>query len=177
MTRKATATAANHQKRDRNDASRYCRTPVERTRIGRPDHDCLAFPYSIQRSCSNSIWIGLVRGPYSWAGWGVWGMTWPFQAEPTHEELPPLPHGVPLPTELTPEGARDFSTPLGVCYKSSPSSGIFSLNGPTMAVSSRSTATTSSTTKRSRAVNTKTKTLLLMEIVVAARAKIVTNRR
>jgi len=39
----------------------------------------------------------LVRGPYAWAGWGVWGMTWPFNAEPAHGGLPPLPHGVPLP--------------------------------------------------------------------------------
>eukprot|EP00536_Pseudo-nitzschia_multiseries_P005913 jgi/Psemu1/303727/fgenesh1_kg.120_\ len=67
----------------------------------------------------------LVRGPYSWAGWGVWGMTWPFNAEPEHGGMPPLPHGVPLPKELTPEGSKDYGAPLGVCYESSSSSGIF----------------------------------------------------
>lgn len=67
----------------------------------------------------------LVRGPYSWLGWGQWGMTWPFQAEPAHGESPPLPHGVPLPHELTPKGAKDYGTPLGVCYQRETSSGIF----------------------------------------------------
>ena len=63
----------------------------------------------------------LIRGPYSWAGWGVWGMTWPFQAEPGHGALPPLPHGVPLPPALTPgEGRTDCGVPLGVCYQVPP---------------------------------------------------------
>ena len=42
----------------------------------------------------------LARGPYTWLGWGVWGMTWPFNAEPAHGTLPPLPHGVPRPAAL-----------------------------------------------------------------------------
>jgi len=65
----------------------------------------------------------LVRGPYAWAGWGEWGMTWPFQKEPAHGALPPLPSGVPLPYELTPGGQIDYGVPLGVCQrdKSSPS--------------------------------------------------------
>ena len=31
----------------------------------------------------------LARGPYAWLGWGEWGMTWPFNPEPAHGELPP----------------------------------------------------------------------------------------
>ncbi len=65
----------------------------------------------------------LVRGPYTWAGWGVWGMTWPFQEEAGHGGLPPLPGGVPLPKELLP--SADYGTPLGICFQTSPSSGIF----------------------------------------------------
>ena len=42
----------------------------------------------------------MARGDYAWAGWGTWGMTWPFNPEPAHGELPPLPHGVPRPDEL-----------------------------------------------------------------------------
>jgi len=67
----------------------------------------------------------LVRGPYTWAGWGIWGMTWPFNADPAHGELPPSPYGVPLPKDLTREGSMDYGKPLGVCYESSPSSGKF----------------------------------------------------
>jgi hypothetical protein len=39
----------------------------------------------------------LARGPYAYAGWGTWGMTWPFNPEPAHGGLPPSPGGVPLP--------------------------------------------------------------------------------
>jgi len=53
----------------------------------------------------------LARGPFAWAGWGVWGMTWPFNAEPAHGELPPLPHGVPRPPELD----HDYGEPEGLC--------------------------------------------------------------
>ncbi len=67
----------------------------------------------------------LVRGPYSWAGWGVWGMTWPFQKEPGHGALPPLPHGVPLPDILTPEKQIDYGVPLGICYQPSNQEGVF----------------------------------------------------
>jgi hypothetical protein len=42
----------------------------------------------------------LGRGPYAWLGWGTWGMTWPFNPEPAHGELPPLPSGVPRPAAL-----------------------------------------------------------------------------
>ena len=42
----------------------------------------------------------LARGDYAWAGWGSWGMVWPFNPEPAHGELPPLPHGIPRSTEL-----------------------------------------------------------------------------
>lgn len=65
----------------------------------------------------------LVRGPYAWAGWGQWGMTWPFNAEPAHGGLPPLPHGVPLPYPLTPHGQEDYGIPRGVCREASP--GLF----------------------------------------------------
>lgn len=65
----------------------------------------------------------LVRGPYAWAGWGQWGMTWPFNAEPAHGGLPPLPHGVPLPHTLTPQGQEDYGIPRGVCREASP--GLF----------------------------------------------------
>jgi len=66
----------------------------------------------------------LVRGPYSWAGWGEWGMTWPFAREPAHGELPPLPHGVPLPRMLQPQYQADYGVPLGVCYET-PKPGVF----------------------------------------------------
>jgi hypothetical protein len=65
----------------------------------------------------------LVRGPFAWAGWGVWGMTWPFQKEPRHGASPPLPHGVPLPDELKPEGQTDYGVPLEVCHSKTP--GVF----------------------------------------------------
>ena len=49
----------------------------------------------------------LARGSYAWLGWGTWGMTWPFNPEPAHGELPPQPHGVPRPALLD----RDFGAP------------------------------------------------------------------
>ena len=48
----------------------------------------------------------LARGPFAWLGWGQWGMTWPFNPEPAHGTLPPLPHGVPRPV------ACGLTTPL-----------------------------------------------------------------
>jgi len=53
----------------------------------------------------------LARGPYAWLGWGEWGMTWPFNPEPAHGELPPLPEGVPRPALLD----HDFGEPVGLC--------------------------------------------------------------
>ena len=63
----------------------------------------------------------LARGPYAWLGWGTWGMTWPFNPEPAHGALPPLPHGVPRPAELE----VDYGAPIGgkVCEETAP--GIF----------------------------------------------------
>eukprot|EP01065_Artemidia_motanka_P034933 TRINITY_DN42915_c0_g1_i1.p1 TRINITY_DN42915_c0_g1~~TRINITY_DN42915_c0_g1_i1.p1 ORF type:complete len:440 (+),score=155.68 TRINITY_DN42915_c0_g1_i1:56-1375(+) len=61
----------------------------------------------------------LARGDYAWLGWGVWGMTWPFNPEPAHGELPPLPHGVPRPTALD----KDYGKPLGLCTE--PKRGVF----------------------------------------------------
>ena len=52
----------------------------------------------------------LARGPYAYLGWGVWGMTWPFNPERAHGALPPLPHGVPLPKDLF----QDYGEPTGV---------------------------------------------------------------
>ena len=44
-------------------------------------------------------------------------MTWPFNPEPAHGELPPLPHGVPRPALLE----RDFGEPTGpTCAETSP---------------------------------------------------------
>merc|ERR1711974_412699 len=63
----------------------------------------------------------LARGPYAWLGWGVWGMTWPFNPEPAHGELPPLPHGVPRPALLE----KDFGEPTGICHETSPGSHVF----------------------------------------------------
>lgn len=63
----------------------------------------------------------LVRGHYAWLGWGEWGMTWPFNAEPAHGELPPQPHGVPRPSLLD----SDFGAPLGLCKETAPNSNIF----------------------------------------------------
>jgi hypothetical protein len=64
----------------------------------------------------------LARGPCAWAGWGVWGMTWPFNAEPSHGQLPPMPHGAPLPKEFdddcgTPEDEVCFETVAGVFHR------------------------------------------------------------
>eukprot|EP00980_Cylindrotheca_fusiformis_P001847 scaffold414_cov109-Cylindrotheca_fusiformis.AAC.10 len=63
----------------------------------------------------------LARGPYAYAGWGVWGMTWPFNPEPRHGQLPPMPHGVPLPQEFY----HDFGVPLNnmTCIEELP--GVF----------------------------------------------------
>ncbi|CAE8624234.1 unnamed protein product [Polarella glacialis] len=61
----------------------------------------------------------LARGDYAWLGWGVWGMTWPFNAEPAHGELPPLPYGVPRPALLS----KDFGKPSGLCKETR--SGVF----------------------------------------------------
>lgn len=44
-------------------------------------------------------------------------MTWPFQTEPAHGGLPPLPGGVPLPDKLL---NYDLGKPLGICYETSP---------------------------------------------------------
>lgn len=61
----------------------------------------------------------LARGPYAWAGWGVWGMTWPFNAEPAHGGLPPQPHGVPRPAQLD----VDYGEPHELCRETAP--GVF----------------------------------------------------
>lgn len=58
----------------------------------------------------------LVRGPFAYAGWGVWGMTWPFNAEPAHGGLPPMPDGVPLPAKLQ----YDYGVPLEICHQVEP---------------------------------------------------------
>lgn len=55
----------------------------------------------------------LARGPYAYAGWGVWGMTWPFNAEPAHGALPPLPNGVPLPQAFH----YDYGVPVELCLE------------------------------------------------------------
>ena len=61
----------------------------------------------------------LARGPYAWLGWGVWGMTWPFNPEPAHGGLPPSPSGVPRPNILE----KDFGNPVGICNEAK--SGVF----------------------------------------------------
>lgn len=61
----------------------------------------------------------LARGPYAWLGWGLWGMTWPFNAEPAHGELPPSPDGVPRPEIID----RDYGEPVGLCHEDAP--GVF----------------------------------------------------
>jgi len=61
----------------------------------------------------------LARGPFAFAGWGVWGMTWPFYPEPAHGALPPQPDGVPLPSEYF----IDYGQPLEVCRETS--TGVF----------------------------------------------------
>ena len=72
----------------------------------------------------------LVRGDFAFLGWGVWGMTWPFNPEPKHGELPPAPHGVPLPKILE----SDFGVPVfrersggttSSCFETTKGSGIF----------------------------------------------------
>lgn len=55
----------------------------------------------------------LARGNYSWVGWGTWGMTWPFNPEPAHGTLPPLPHGVPRIALLN----HDTGAPVSACRK------------------------------------------------------------
>ena len=62
----------------------------------------------------------LARGPYAWIGYGIWGMTWPFNPEPAHGELPPLPHGVPFPDILR----VDHGEPIDR-YCSETSEGVF----------------------------------------------------
>jgi len=61
----------------------------------------------------------LARGPYAWLGWGVWGMTWPFNPEPAHGGLPPSPEGVSRPKEID----QDYGVPLGLCIETE--KGIF----------------------------------------------------
>lgn len=64
----------------------------------------------------------LVRGPYAYAGWGVWGMTWPFQADPNnHGALPPTADDVPLPAAFD----TDYGIPQELCYETGVNSGIF----------------------------------------------------
>ena len=46
-------------------------------------------------------------------------MTWPFNAEPAHGTLPPLPHGVPRPQALE----VDYGIPMGICRETS--AGVF----------------------------------------------------
>jgi len=58
----------------------------------------------------------LARGNYSWLGWGTWGMTWPFNPEPAHGELPPLPHGFPRPDALE----ENYGAPVGLCREDAP---------------------------------------------------------
>ena len=54
----------------------------------------------------------LARGPYAWIGWGTWGMTWPFNAEPAHGELPPLPVSTMDPIEHSAQHQRPASVAL-----------------------------------------------------------------
>ena len=65
----------------------------------------------------------LVRGPYAYAGWGVWGTTWPFQADPNnHGALPPTTSNeVPLPAVFD----FDYGTPQEICFETGVDSGIF----------------------------------------------------
>jgi len=49
----------------------------------------------------------LVRGDYAWLGWGVWGMTWPFNAAEG------FPYGVPRPELLD----TDFGVPTEKCQQ------------------------------------------------------------
>jgi len=64
----------------------------------------------------------LARGDYAYAGWGQWGMTWPFQKEPADGELPPLPYGVPLPKEFF----DDYGIPTDpVCIETHHQPGVF----------------------------------------------------
>jgi hypothetical protein len=53
----------------------------------------------------------LARGDYSYWGFGSWGMTWPFQPEPAHGELPPLVDGLPVPDLLK----GSYGVPSKVC--------------------------------------------------------------
>jgi hypothetical protein len=64
----------------------------------------------------------LVRGPYAYAGWGLWGMTWPFQSDPNyHGTMPPSIDGVPLPSSFD----IDYGIPEEVCYETKHDGGIF----------------------------------------------------
>jgi hypothetical protein len=100
------------------------------------------FGFTVNRTSNNSLsqfeldwsFFLLVRGAYTWAGWGIWGMTWPFNYEPSHGQTPAIPHGgVPLPKLLTPDGSINYGIPLGTCYQTTTtttttSSGIFRRN-------------------------------------------------
>merc|ERR1712167_425962 len=77
----------------------------EPTLFGLTVNSSLVQPSQLQQDIAFFL---LARGPYAWLGWGVWGMTWPFNAEPAHGELPPLPHGVPRPALIE----RDFGAPV-----------------------------------------------------------------
>ena len=46
-------------------------------------------------------------------------MTWPFNPEPAHGQLPPQQHGIPRPPILS----RDFGEPAGRCTESA--EGVF----------------------------------------------------
>ena len=59
------------------------------------------------------VFFLLARGPYAWLGWGVWGMTWPFNPEPAHGGLPPSPEGVARPKEID----MDYGVPNGLCFE------------------------------------------------------------
>ena len=75
----------------------------------------------LPQAAQDVAFFNIVRGPFAWLGWGTWGMTWPFNPEPAHGELPPLPHGVPRPALLD----RDFGVPVDpVCKEVKP--GVFS---------------------------------------------------
>ena len=60
-----------------------------------------------------------MRGKWAWIGWGTWGMTWPFNPEPAHGQLPPMPGGLPLPGSLS----VDHGEPAALCHESAP--GVF----------------------------------------------------
>uniref|UniRef100_A0A7S1VD97 Uncharacterized protein n=1 Tax=Grammatophora oceanica TaxID=210454 RepID=A0A7S1VD97_9STRA len=85
------------------------------------EHDWTSEHQPLAQLSQDLAFFLLVRGPYAWAGWGAWGMTWPFNAEPAHGGLPPLPHGVPLPRELH----VDYGEPLELCKETAGEPGVF----------------------------------------------------